>query len=68
MPVFQSLFQHIFKFSNEEILTGENDGSYLRVLCSPVVMTLAQIRDFTFIHFNIKIRICFVLRWSYLIL
>lgn len=58
MSVFQSLFQHIFKFFNEEIPTGKNDGSFLRILCSPVVMTLAQIWDFTFILFNTKIQIC----------
>lgn len=68
MSVSQSLFQHIFKFFNEEIPTGKNDGSFLRILCSPVVMTLAQIWDFTFILFNTKIQICFVLSWSYLIL
>lgn len=68
MPIFQSLFRHIFKFFNEEIPIGKNDGSYLRILCSLVVMTLAQLWDFTFILFNIKIQICFVLSWSYLIL
>jgi len=43
MPVFQSLIQHIFKFFNEEIQMGKNDVSYLRILCSSVVMTLAEI-------------------------
>lgn len=68
MPIFQPLFQHIFKFFNEKMPTGKNDGSYLGILFSPVVMTLAQIWDFTFILFNIKIWIGFVLSWSYLIL
>lgn len=62
IPVFQSLF---FKLFNEEIPTGRNDGSYLRILRSPVVMTLIQIWGFTFILFNIKIQIGFV--WSCLL-
>lgn len=62
IPVFLSLF---FKLFNEEIPTARNDGSYLRILRSPVVITLIQIWGFTFILFNIKIQIGFV--WSCLL-
>lgn len=55
-----------FQAFQKEIPTGKMMGLMMGMLCSPVVMTLvvmtlAQIWDFTFILFNMKIQIFFVL-------